>query len=205
MIPVGVTSYRIHEHPRLLELTRTCLHSILSQRECDPPYVVLHDQCSDDETIRMLRSEFPIAVFHEDTSGVARAWNFLCKHVFSEEPYIVLLNNDVELLPGSLKVLIEFERENKRQIIYADTYGFSAFLLPKEVYERIGPFDEWYRFSTEDWDYMRRLKNAGVPVVRCPGFKVKHEERATRKYVKEDWEGLDRISEVHFWEVWGKG
>jgi len=204
MIPVGVTSYRIHEHPRLLELTRACLRSALNQEGCDVR-VILHDQCSDNAVITRIWNEFPsIALRHEPTPGLARAWNHLCQLVFPNHPLILLLNNDIELLPGSLKALMEFEAENKGKLIYGDTYTFSAFLLPREVYEHVGPFDEWYRGPTiEDWDYMKRLSNAGVPVVRCPGFKVRHEERATRKYVKDEWEELDRRSEAHFWEVTG--
>jgi len=204
---VGVTTYRIHEHPRIVELTRSCLRSVLSQG-CDVQ-LILHDQCSHRKTVDGLLNEFRgeiYAFFQEEVSGLSRAFNNVCRWVFQLHPLIVLLNNDVILLPGSLKALLEFEAEaeNKGKLIYGDTYTFSAFLLPRTVYAKIGAFDEWYRFSTEDWDYMKRLRNAGVQAVRCPGFKVKHEERATRKYIKEDWESLDRVSEAHFYAVHGK-
>lgn len=204
-VPVGVTCYRLHEHPRLQVLTRACLYSVLNQG-CDV-LVLVHDQCSEDRLIQELQREFPepqVTFIHEDERGVSRAWNRLCNVAFPQYGYIVLLNNDVELLPGSLKALVEFEVEHKGQLLYADTYGFSAFLLPRDVYRQVGPFDEWYKFSIEDWDYVRRLENSGVPFVRCPGFKVRHEERSIRKYVKDDWEELDRVGEAHFWQVYPK-
>ena len=44
-------------------------------------------------------------------------------------------------------------------------YNWSSFILTKNVYEKVGPFDEGFKKAYfEDNDYMYRMKLAGVPI-----------------------------------------
>lgn len=58
---------------------------------------------------------------------------------------------------------------------------FSAFMLSKEAYEKVGQFDEgFYPAYHEDNDYHRRIKLSGMIAINCPGAIYYHHGSATR-------------------------
>jgi GT2 family glycosyltransferase len=51
----------------------------------------------------------------------------------------------------------------------ADTFNGNVVLVPRSVYERVGPIDGSFSHSQADFDYGLRARNAGFRIVVAPG------------------------------------
>ena len=81
-------------------------------------------------------------------------------------------------------------------------FASTTFILRRECYEDVGPFDEGYRVSYADVDFAFRVLTSGRWfMTSCPEAEVLHEYHATRtrKNDMEEFEGLHR-----FCETWSK-
>lgn len=75
-----------------------------------------------------------------------------------------------------------------------------AMLISREVFDRIGFFDEKYFMYFEDLDYCRRARTAGYKVYYLPGAEVVHEHGASgRGLAKADdqWRRLIPSSKIY--------
>ena len=212
---VGVTSYRIHEDRRLMELTKRCL-TLLMQQDF-PLKVMLVDDCSNREVLNKLLSELSgkLLLRQVDFGSVSKSWNYICDETFKKERgnYALILNNDVVLLPNTINPLLQFAHENPRYGIITgvevnsngkimSAYTFSAFLITKWLYETVGPFDEnIVGQGLEDWDYVERLKEKGLEIGVCKDFKFYHERSATIKVFPDKW----NISVEYYRRKWSDG
>ncbi len=104
-----------------------------------------------------------ISVFEEETNiGVAASWNKLCKHIFQEHEYALLLNDDIYLGYGEETVEMSIET-NPKTLIQAQGVAWSIILINKELYEFVGDFDEtFYPAYYEDSDYIYRMRLLGI-------------------------------------------
>lgn len=86
-------------------LVRACLASL---RAFAPPATLTHvvDNASGDETVGVVRDEFPEVRLHalDDNVGFSRANNIALR--LSTAPYVLLLNPDTEVLEGSLEHML---------------------------------------------------------------------------------------------------
>jgi GT2 family glycosyltransferase len=55
-----------------------------------------------------------------------------------------------------------------------DWASAAAWLVPKAVFQRVGPLDEGYFWSSEDVDYCQRVHRAGLRVVYFPRVSILH-------------------------------
>lgn len=210
---IGVTSYRIHKDDHLKELTERCLRSIARQK-CGYPFkTMLVDDSSNLEGVSIPEG---VDVREVSYQSVSKSWNLVCREAFYEDglDYVLILNNDVELLPGSLETLLRFAHENPDiGFIYGselteaglvEGYMFSAFLLSKRVYELVGDFDENLS-SIEDWDYVERLKEEKVPLYHYDDFKVHHERSATKRMIQSEsgWREKHMKDVKYYRRKWG--
>ena len=212
---VGVTSYKIHETEKLLNLTKRCLTSVLQQDY--PIKLILVDDSSDSEVLsqllEILNNQFTLK--QVNFGSLSKSWNFICKEAFykSHGDYALVLQNDVELLSGVVKALLEFAYENPNQGVITGVetdlngkicpaYIFSSLLIKKELYETVGSFDEMIcGMGLEDWDYIERLKERGVEVAVCEDFKFHHERSATMQTFPD----RRNISIEYYRKKWGNG
>lgn len=75
-----------------------------------------------------------------------------------------------------------------------------AMLISREVFDRIGFFDEKYFMYFEDLDYCRRARRAGFKVYYLPGAEIFHEHGASgRELAKADdqWRRLIPSSKIY--------
>jgi GT2 family glycosyltransferase len=171
-----------------LDLTRECVRG-LREDPAGPGRIILVDNGSTDGTVEFLRGlSFVTAVENGRNLGVAAAWNAGVK--LSAAPWILILNNDTVLPPGWLRGLLdfcvktgarvaspsmregelnydlvsyasEFVRRMDRQARWGSADG-PAFLVGREVFDRVGLFDEgFFPAAYEDLDFFRRAKTAG--------------------------------------------
>ena len=102
-ITVIIVSWNSREH------VRGCLRALPAAIE-DPQQLAIHvvDNASSDDTVAMLRAEFPPVTVHDpgENLGFARANNLVLARCSTE--YALLLNPDTEPLRGSVARLLAF-------------------------------------------------------------------------------------------------
>jgi len=205
---IGVTTYKLHQYKELLDLTKRCLASIGSQKTSFPFFIVVSDQRTDSKTLEKLK-EFNVEVLHEELDCVSRSWNLLCEKGFKENQYCLILNNDIELNDGVLEPLPNFAKNNPRSIITStEGFDFSAFLISKNIYDAVGPFDENLKGGAlEDWDYVERMQEKNISILRCPTFNVQHKRTSTKNHVQANSEiiKLQEESKIYYRKKWGDG
>lgn len=101
--------------------------------------------------------------------GVAGSWNWLAQRAFDIEGYqrIVLINDDVTFTaPDALGQLMATSLLNPDMLLLT-VGGFSCFVLPKVVWDRVGEFDEeFFPAYFEDQDYVYRCKLKKMDIQR---------------------------------------
>ena len=152
------------------ELLINCLKSIQADQEilCQnnlfiPTEIIVVDNASDDSSVKMVRSCFPEVkvIDNQENVGFARANNQAIQ--ISHGQYILLLNPDTEIKPGTLKTLVSFMDDNSQvgaagaQLINSDgTLQSSCHPAPtlSREFWRLFHLDKFYSYSSypmETW------------------------------------------------------
>ncbi len=168
-----------------LELTQRCVASLSLQDI--PTCVHAIDNDSTDGTWAWLKTNTYAPVQYSPQIGVSAGWNVGLEFFFENEAadHVLVLNNDTVLPPFFYRSLLaygvsfvtgntEYETERIPESCPAGELfphpDFSAFLMRREVWEKVGPFDERMKFYAQDLDYHVRahcqgiqLWNSGIP------------------------------------------
>jgi GT2 family glycosyltransferase len=117
-----------------------------------------------------------IQVFEQSTNrGVAGSWNDLCEAIFFPTgsayhdlpeqimhmlPYAWIMNDDIYSGKSEKEVIDWLLKKDKRNPLFIAPQGnWSNFILRREIFETVGPFDEqFYPAYYEDNDYHWRMK-----------------------------------------------
>lgn len=181
-----------------LMLTRKALKTFQAQDVYGGPNIIIINNASTDGTAQFLQIHRDVMTMTFDPPlSVAESWNRALSFVFKAgAEYAFVVNNDVELKPESYRLLVEDgggfvtlvgvrewpaiiqdpNPDNKRP--HPD---FSAFLIRKQVYETVGPFDENFKIAFgEDWDMHVRLHKAGITAY-CIDYPFLHHGSQTIK------------------------
>lgn len=107
MLSICIVSYNVKR------LLRQCIRSIYAQASQLSLEIIVVDNCSSDGTADMVRREFPNVMLVENSvnEGFAKASNQAME--FSEGEFILLLNPDTIVLPGTLSATLEFMRQTQ--------------------------------------------------------------------------------------------
>ena len=146
-----------------IELSRDCLKSLRAQTaQCE---ILVIDNASTDGTKQWLRAERGIRVMsYEEPVSVAQAWNDALRWGWSHDyDEALVINNDTWLLPETYETLSCWaaaddgrttgmvtcvSRRERSELVYEKPFNhsprpdFSAYLIQKWAWERIGGFDE---------------------------------------------------------------
>jgi GT2 family glycosyltransferase len=99
--------------------------------------------------------------------GVAKSWNLLCKKIYEDNDYALILNDDIYL--GRRDWEIDNLITNFKYDFYVTMQDWCAFILPKKTYEKVGDFDEnFYPAYYEDNDYYYRMQLKGCTYYKIP-------------------------------------
>jgi hypothetical protein len=133
------------------------------------------------------------------------AWNMCLEMAFGmDADYCVLSNDDIILDRGLISDLCIPNTVVSPLVNGGVFKKFHAhiFSLPRNIYEKIGKFDEDYQLYWADTDYCKRLVDAGVPVETNEKVNILHPEPArTLKF----YAGLTMTDdEATFVKKWGK-
>lgn len=141
------------------DLTRKALLSLRGSNK-QPAQIIVVDNDSHDDSVQMIKSEFPevVLVENKENSGFAKANNLAIR--MADQPYIWLLNSDAEAGKNTLGELYDYMEKNPKvgalspQLIYPnkELQSFGGFfpgclnvflyllplsyLLPKQIKRR---------------------------------------------------------------------
>jgi len=121
--------------------------------------------------------------------GCAGAWNVICLRALNEleADHVVIINGDCEVARDTFQRLLA----SPKPAVFA--HGFSCFRLSREVWQKVGPFDElYYPVYWEDTDYRRRMQLAGVESENWPVEEVYRPSYGRAKYVSGITHGWGR-------------
>ena len=90
------------------EYIEQCILSVLSQERDYAIEIILHDDASTDESLQIIRTQFPQVevLASKENVGFCISNNRMVAH--SRGEYVLLLNNDAVLRPGSLKAFRDY-------------------------------------------------------------------------------------------------
>lgn len=90
------------------EYIEQCISSVLTQERDYAIEIILHDDASTDESLQIIRTQFPQVevLVSKENVGFCISNNRMVAH--SRGEYVLLLNNDAVLRPGSLKVFRDY-------------------------------------------------------------------------------------------------
>lgn len=133
------------------------------------------------------------------------AWNQLLRMGFGMgADYVILSNDDLTLQEGKLADLCKPGVVESPMVNGSIFKVFHAhiFALPRDVYEKVGEFDERYKVYWADTDYAKRLVDAGIPVRINENVKVLHPEPA--RTIRFNMGLADQSDKEEFIKKWGR-
>ena len=115
--------------------------------------------------------------------GVSAGWNLGLRYLFDrlKLPYVLVVNNDVVLRKDCARILVEDggpfvtgvgvdsleESLGEVALSRRNHPDYSCWLMRREVWQRVGEFDETMVSWASDGDMHLRLHRAGIPAYTC--------------------------------------
>lgn len=161
-----------------LSLTKRCVESIKNQDI--ETLIILFDNGSTDGTTQWIVGQQGILSTLVPTNiGVSAAWNQGLGMLFDlgREDHCLVVNNDTVLPPWFYRELLSYNEPfvsgvSVDQMSQIESLpprcplvthpDFSGFLIRRECWERVGPFDERMKLYASDNDWHVRAHRAGV-------------------------------------------
>lgn len=138
----------------------------------------------------------------EKNGGVSWAWNHLCRAIFAEHDYALILNDDINLGMQAFQIADIISKHPNSFI--ASALDWCAFIVPKMIYQRVGPFDEGFFAYFEDNDYAYRLRLAGQSYIRSAQIVPKvYKRSSTMDAAPGEFRGVFQESQIRYAEKWG--
>jgi GT2 family glycosyltransferase len=182
-----------------LDLTKKCVESINAQDI--PTRTIIYDNGSTDGTPKWIAEKntpgkFEGLLFCENL-GVSNGWNRGLNFVFNglRENYCLVVNSDTILSSWFLSSLLSYDLpfisgvsvDVMSAIQYPSRWenpapcpDFSGFLIRRDCWETVGPFDEAMVHYASDCDYHVRAHRAGITLLNS-GVPFYHERSSTLK------------------------
>jgi GT2 family glycosyltransferase len=204
-----------------LEKTKKCIASVQNQDCCALPFVVDND--STDGTLEWLESEHIPTYRFSPQVGVSGGWNFGLNLMFGlwGAKHVLVINNDTVLAPWTYRLMLDYNAPFVTGVSFGDmeavmtprepsplTPGpdFSCFIIRREAWEKVGPFDERMKHYYSDKDWHVRAHRAGV-FLGNSHIKFYHERSSTLKLAspedqREIQQQADRDRQV-FYDKYG--
>jgi GT2 family glycosyltransferase len=177
-----------------LGLTKKCVASVRAQDV--PTSLFIFDNGSKDGTTDWVVEQGDAGMLHPENVGVSAGWNVGLDFMFEDgATYVLVLNNDVVLPPTFYSSLLSYDEpfmsgvsvDNMNAISCPSRWekpapcpDFSAFLIRRDCWEAVGPFDENMKHYASDNDYHVRAHRAGISLLNA-GVPFYHERSSTLK------------------------
>lgn len=169
-----------------LELTKRCVESV--QKQDIGTEVIILDNGSTDGTLDWLHGEFISQIgtllTFDTNEGVSRGWNSGLKNIFSEwtlgYKHTLIINNDTEIPTWLYSELLSYDApfvtgvavdykpsEKASRMPLVPHPDFSCFLIRRDAWEKVGPFDERMKLYASDTDWHIRAHRLGMPLMKA--------------------------------------
>lgn len=160
------------------KLTERCIQSVHQQ---DIPGVELFviDNDSTDETRRMLIDRRIAHARFSPQLGVSAGWNFGLQWFFRqpEVEQVLVIGNDTYLPSDFYRALLgysapfvtgiaDYEAKDTEPGVLGECPDFSAFLIRRDCWVTVGPFDDTMKLYASDCDYHVRAKRLQMPLFK---------------------------------------
>ncbi|CAM5361314.1 glycosyltransferase family 2 protein [Rhodanobacter lindaniclasticus] len=93
-----------------------------------------------------------------------------------------LLHRALNTLLGRPGETVEIDREIPTELIQAEAVSGALMLLTREMFERLGGFDEKYFLHCEDLDLCRRVRDIGYQVLLAGDVRVTHGKGSSSRH-----------------------
>lgn len=165
--------------------------------------VIVVDNNSSDGSVEAVREKFPAVqiIVNDQNQGFGAANNQAVKEARGE--FLMLLNNDTCVLDGAIEKLVNFLRRHPEagligakllkpdgsvqkqgrplwpfwkssKIRSVSFLPATAVVIKKNLFEKLGGFDEKFFFYNEDLDLCRRIIKTGLRIYFLPDAEVIH-------------------------------
>lgn len=209
-----------------IALTKKAVASFRGQDVGDLAILVINNG-SRDGTAQWLMTQPDIFRIHAKNPGlsVAASWNRGLRFVFERQhqDHALVVNNDVELRPDTYSWLladgggfvtavgVDDAEKIKPPLKIPDSKSphpdFSCFLIRREIYEKVGPFDENFKVAfAEDWDYHLRLHRAGITAWAINLPYLHYGSQTIRNADENEQERIGKQADAnreYFFQKWG--
>lgn len=169
-----------------LALTKRCVESVHGQ-DIGDIFLMLVDNGSTDGTEDwIIEKEYPgkgVGHCAGTNLGVSAGWNYGLRYLFQYcSDHVLCVGNDTMIPPSFYRTLLSVdipfvtgvsvdssEQAFQPPVIIPLTPNpdFSAFLIRREAWEKIGPFDQRMVSWASDCDYHLRGHRLGVPMMKA--------------------------------------
>ena len=203
-----------------LALTKRCVESIRSQDISTRLFVF--DNGSGDGTSDWLVEQGFDGMAHPENKGVSYGWNVGLSFVFEGEVnHCLVIGSDTVLPPWFYRTLLSVEIpfvtgvavdsmeqafQNPDIKPFTPNPDFSAFLIRREAWETIGPFDENMKLYCSDCDLHIRGHKLGVPMMKA-SVPFYHERSSTLRLApaeeRTQLEAQANNDRAVFYQKWG--
>jgi GT2 family glycosyltransferase len=95
----------------------SCIESVIKQKFGYPFEIIVHDDASTDNSVKIIRDKYPEAVFIESTENVGFCISNNRMAAKAKGKYLLFLNNDACLFPDALDKLYSFSESLKEPAI----------------------------------------------------------------------------------------
>lgn len=194
-----MTNWVIIPTRNCLPLLKNTIDSVLAQKIRGGVKLFIINNGSTDGTAQFLNNislELATVVHIYPQNGVGHAWNLGLREVFKDSNHALVVNHDVLLRPDCYSELLSFGHEFITGVSTDDISklndplsdwlrgrpnpDFSCFLIKKNVFETVGPFDELPCGFYEDNMYHIRMHRAKIQAL-CVDIPFYHFASATLK------------------------
>ena len=200
-----------------LHLTRKTVASAHAQDM--PVDIILVDNASSDGTVQWAATkDYVSLIAFQEQRSLAACWNYALRQVFKRSSHALVVNNDVEIQTWTYRYLNTHgglfvtcvsvnqkeqllkvppsDQVTQRPMVMPDERphpDFSSFMIRKECFERVGPFNEsyWPAYA-EDSEYHVRMHRAGIravcidlPFLHHGSGTIKHADPAERRRIEK--------------------
>lgn len=187
-----------------LELTKKCVRSVEGQSIQATPFV--WDNGSTDGTREYLAARGSTHHVNEGNRGVSAGWNWMLDYLFKIRGanHVLVLNNDTIIPPLFYSKLLSYDvpfitgvsvdsmgaiEQPSQWSQPAESPDFSAFLIRRDCWEKVGTFDEAMVHYASDLDYHVRAHQIGIPLLNS-GVPFYHERSSTLRLASPE----DRVA-----------
>ncbi len=201
------------------DLLRRCLDSLAADAGGLKLQVIVVDNGSRDDSQSMLHAEYPDVLLIENAlnAGFARANNQGAACAFMDanpsvgiagfqllnddgslqapgETFPTLISTIVSLLPLPVSWRARYEQNRSSrdysQTAYVDTVYGAALLIRRDLFARLGGFDERFYFTGEEIDLCWRARESGYESAYLPSAQAIHSVGGSTKHMPSIRHGL---------------